>query len=199
VEGDAPEQALADIVRRLRQHGVGFALVGGLGVSVRAEVRFTRDVDVAIATPDDASLEALVRDLCTHGYETVALVEHEARGRLAAVRLQSAGGVAIDLIAASCGIEPQLVARATSVDFPGVGPIPVAVAEDLLVMKILAVTDRRLQDRLDAVSLVLSNPDLDLGAVRDALRLVTERGYDRGQDLLAKLAAVLAEAGRALG
>jgi hypothetical protein len=60
---DAPEEALADIGRRLREYGIAFALVGGLAVSIRAEVRFTRDVDLAIAMPDDSSLETLVRDL----------------------------------------------------------------------------------------------------------------------------------------
>jgi predicted nucleotidyltransferase len=193
---DAPEEALADIGRRLHERGIGFALVGGLAVSIRAEVRFTRDVDLAIAVADDASLEALVRDLREHGYETVAVVEHETRGRLATVRLQSAGGVAIDLIAASCGIEADVIGRATPVDFPGAGAVPVATPEDLLAMKVLAMTDRRLQDRLDAVSLILTNPDLDLAAVRDALRLVTERGYHRDQHLPDKLAAVLAEADR---
>jgi hypothetical protein len=88
---DAPEEALADIGRRLREHGIGFALVGGLAVSIRAEVRFTRDIDLAIAIADDASLETLVRNLGGHGYDSVAVVEHETRGRLATVRLQSAG------------------------------------------------------------------------------------------------------------
>jgi predicted nucleotidyltransferase len=195
---DAPEEALADIARRLRARGIAFALVGGLGVSVRAEVRFTRDVDLAIAVADDSSLEALVRDLRAGGYETVAVVEHEVRQRLATVRLQSSSGVPIGLIAGSCGIEDDVVARATLVDFPGAGAVPVATPEDLLAMKVLAMTDQRLQDRLDAMSLVLTNPNLDLGAVRDALRLITERGYHRDQHLPDKLAAVLAEAGRAV-
>jgi predicted nucleotidyltransferase len=196
---DTPEDALADVGRRLRERGIGFALVGGLGVSVRAEVRFTRDVDLAISVPDDSTLEALVRDLQGYGYTPVALVEHETRGRLATVRLQSAGGVAIDLVAASCGIEADVVARATPVEFPGAGAVPVATPEDLLAMKTLAVTDRRLQDRLDAVSLVLTNPGLDVAAVRERLRRITERGYHREQDLLAKLDTILAEADRVLG
>jgi hypothetical protein len=40
----APERALRDIVRELSSGGRAFALVGGLAVSIRAEVRFTRDV-----------------------------------------------------------------------------------------------------------------------------------------------------------
>jgi predicted nucleotidyltransferase len=191
---DAPERVLADITRHLRERGFGFALVGGLAVSVRAEVRFTRDVDVAIAAPNDAAVEELARSLQGLGYRVVATVEHETRGRLATVRLQSGEGVAVDLLAASCGIEHEIVAQAGDVDFPGVGRIPVARVEGLLAMKVLAMTERRLQDRLDALSIVLTNPDLDVEAVRDALRVIAARGYHRNQDLLAKLDMVLTEA-----
>jgi hypothetical protein len=44
----------------LRPRGKRFALVGGLAVSVRAEVRFTRDVDLAVAVSSDAEAESLV-------------------------------------------------------------------------------------------------------------------------------------------
>ena len=53
------------------------------------------------------------------------------------------------------------------------------------------MSDERLQDRIDARNLLRVNADLDLASVRENLRLVTERGYARRQDLLAKLAALL--------
>jgi hypothetical protein len=53
---------------------------------------------------------------------------------------------------------------------------------------------RRLQDRIDAVNLVLMNEQLDLDAVRENLAELTRRGFHRDQDLLAKLAEVLADA-----
>lgn len=54
------ETALADITRKLVAMGRPFALVGGLAVSFRAEVRFTRDVDLAVVVKDDADFESLV-------------------------------------------------------------------------------------------------------------------------------------------
>lgn len=57
-----PEIVLGDIVRHLRRLGRPFALVGGLAVSLRAEARFTRDVDLAIVAADDAEVERLVYD-----------------------------------------------------------------------------------------------------------------------------------------
>ena len=48
-----PEQALVDVTARLTRLGVSHALVGGLAISIRAEVRFTRDVDLAISVDSD--------------------------------------------------------------------------------------------------------------------------------------------------
>lgn len=53
------------------------------------------------------------------------------------------------------------------------------------------MTDERLQDRIDARSLIRINVDLDLDCVRDNLRLIAERGYARRQDLSAKLTTLL--------
>jgi len=114
------------------------------------------------------------------------------------VRLASPSGVVVDLLAASSGIEAEVVARATRIDFGDIGEIPVARAEELLAMKVLSMTERRLQDRIDAVNLVLMTEqldlDLDLDAVRENLAEITRRGFHRDQDLLAKLAAVLEDA-----
>ena len=183
----AVERALAAAARDLRASEKRFALVGGIAVSVRAEVRFTRDVDIAVAVTDDAEAEALVFDLRSRGYVPSASVEHDARGRLATIRLLSSVKIKVDLLFASSGIEGETVARATPLELPHVGTIPVARAEELLAMKVLSMTERRLQDRIDAQNLLLYNPALDLAAVRAALALVTERGYDRNQDLGNKL------------
>ena len=58
-----PEDALAHAAAELRRRGKRFALVGGLAISVRGEVRTTRDVDLAVAVGDDRELETLVADL----------------------------------------------------------------------------------------------------------------------------------------
>jgi hypothetical protein len=83
----APELALAAIRDELTRRKRYFALVGGLAVSVRAEVRFTRDVDLVVLVSDDAEAESLIYELRSVGYSAVASVEHEARHRLSTVRL----------------------------------------------------------------------------------------------------------------
>lgn len=190
----SPEAVLGDIAAHLARLGRPFALVGGLAVSLRAEVRFTRDVDLAITAADDADVEQLVHTLGNVGYFPVATAPHLERQRLSTVRLASSSGVVVDLLAASSGIEAEVVARATRIDFGEIGEIPVARAEELMAMKVLSMTQRRLQDRIDAVNLVLMNEHLDLDAVRENLAEITRRGFHRDQDLLAKLAEVLADA-----
>jgi predicted nucleotidyltransferase len=187
----SPELALAAICRELGARGRSFALVGGLAVSVRAEVRFTRDVDLAVAVADDADTESLTYELRDAGYLAVASIEHEARHRLATVRFLSPHGMKIDLLFASSGIEHEIVERATLVDLGEAGAVPVANAEELLAMKVLSMTDTRLQDRIDAQRLLEFVPDLDLQVVREHLAAITKRGYARKQDLLAKLDSVL--------
>ncbi len=175
--------------------GRRFALVGGLAVSVRAEVRFTRDVDIAVIVADDSEAELLTHDLRLAGYTAVASVEHETRHRLSTVRLMSPSGVKVDLLFASSGIEVEIVDSATPIDFDGAGSVPVANAEELLAMKVLSMTDSRLQDRIDAQRLLQFTPKLDITRVREHLARITSRGYAREQDLEAKLAMVLNDVG----
>lgn len=99
------ERVVRDASRALEQTDREWALVGGLAVSARAEPRFTRDVDLAVAVGGDAETEALVRELRNRGYEPLEIVEQEATGRLATVRFQPPGGeehgVVLDLLFAS--------------------------------------------------------------------------------------------------
>lgn len=94
-----------------------WALIGGLAVSARAEPRTTRDVDIAVAVDDDADAEAIVSELLRQGYSLEGAVEQLETGRLATVRLLPPGAsstsVIVDLLFASSGIEPEIVAGAT--------------------------------------------------------------------------------------
>jgi predicted nucleotidyltransferase len=186
-------EALAAAAQALRQRHERFALVGGLAVSIHGEVRFTRDVDLAVAVADDEAAERLVYGLRADGFEPFASVEHGERARLSTVRLLSPLGVKIDLIFASSGIEAEVVERAVLIDVPGTGPLPVACVEELVAMKTLSMTNRRLQDRIDAQRLLEHTKDLDLDRVRANLGLMRLRGYDRGENLEAKLASLLEE------
>src|SRR5262245_62675928 len=97
--------------------GSRWTLVGGIAVAARAEPRLTRDVDVAIAAANDEDAEQIVFELQRRGYTVAAALEHTRAGRLATVRLEApAVGprvVLVDLLFASCGIEPEIVAASS--------------------------------------------------------------------------------------
>ena len=189
------EEALRGIASELDRRGRAFAVVGGLAVSVRAEPRFTRDVDLALAVANDADAEALVRNLVASGYRVIASLEQEAVGRLATVRLQSPSegpeGVVVDMLFASSGVEPEIV-RASEVleALPGLF-VPVARAGDLLALKVLSNGPERPQDQIDIVALLRLADEAEMGRARQTAALIVERGFGRGRDLLGLLAEYL--------
>jgi hypothetical protein len=76
-------QAAAD----LDAIGARWAVIGGLAVAFRAEPRFTKDVDLAVAVADDAEAEGIVNRLQVRGYALTSLVEQDYVKRLATARL----------------------------------------------------------------------------------------------------------------
>jgi len=189
------ESALQRITADLARSGVDFALIGGLAVSVRTEPRFTRDADFAVAVSGDAEAEALIQRLRAVGYEIAALVEQDAVGRLATVRLAIAGdaeGPVMDLLFASSGIERAVVAEANSMELlPGL-TVKVAGIAHLIALKVLSRDDdRRPQDLVDLRALLrMATPD-DVSRAREALNVITARGYHRGRELVPLLESLL--------
>lgn len=191
------EVALRRIHGQLLEAGVQFAVVGGLAVSVRTEPRFTRDVDLAVAVADDEEAEALVLQLGASGYRLEAALEHDAAGRLATVRVSLGSDVAspiVDLLFASSGIETEVVASAQLLEvLPGL-KIRVATTGHLIALKVLARDDiRRPQDAGDLRALLQEASAAELERAREALVLITARGYHRGRDLLAALAELISQ------
>jgi hypothetical protein len=192
------EAALRQIVADLRDLARRFALVGGLAVSVRTEPRLTRDADLVVLVTDDRDAEELVRAVQARSWRVVAAIEQEAAGRLATVRIAPAApvglGTVVDLLFASSGIEPEIVAAAEAVEtVPGLA-VPVARIGHLIALKILARDDRtRPQDRVDLAALLARADAEAMSEARQALALVTRRGFQRERDLLRALDAALAE------
>lgn len=163
-----------------------FALIGGLAVSLRADPRFTRDADLAVSVVSDLDAEQTVHALLELGYELHAAVEQTALGRLATARLRSrvAGGVIVDLLFASSGIEPEIAASAEVLTVARGLQIPVARVGHLIALKLLSQDEeRRRQDLIDLDQLrdIASDDDWECAAL--ACVLIVERGYHRGRDL----------------
>ncbi|MBT3224272.1 MAG: hypothetical protein HN348_34825, partial [Proteobacteria bacterium] len=112
------QQVLERIALQLDEFGMDWAIIGGLAGSARAEPRFTRDIDVAIAVDSDYEAEHLVFRLQQQGYTLFQLVEQNDAGRLATARLippeESEDGIVVDLLFSSSGIEKELDLPGTS-------------------------------------------------------------------------------------
>ncbi len=184
------EAGLRNVARQLDASGRSWALVGGLAVSARCEPRTTRDVDVAVAVTGDADAEALAHDMTSGGVYTIgAVIEQTKTGRLATVRLHPRmGGVLVDLLFASSGIEAEIASMAERIEILPDLTVPVATLGHLVALKVLARDDRsRPQDLDDLNALIAVAKVADLDQARSALSLIDERGYGRERDLLSAL------------
>ncbi len=184
------EAALRRIAYDLNALHIGWALVGGFAVSVRTEPRFTRDVDVAVVVDDDQAAERLVRSLIDKGNRLDAIVEQDSVGRLATARMISPGadrlGVVVDVLFATAGIEPEIVAAAEVLEvLPGID-MPLATAGHLVALKLLARDDdTRPQDAADLRALRAVLDAADGAAALTAAELIVDRGFARGRPLTA--------------
>ena len=175
-------RTLSQIASDLDALNVGWALIGGVAISVRAQPRTTLDLDLAISVANDREAEKLVRSLVAAGYRHDAFhLEHEhGSGRLAMVRISGDTQVPIDLLFASSGIEKEVVEGAEHLEaLPGV-VVPVATVEDLIALKVLS---GRLQDSADVAALLTVATLEQRRRARQRLALIHERGFDRGKSL----------------
>lgn len=123
-----------------------------------------------------------------------ASAREERTGRLATIRTTSPSGSVVDFLFASSGIEPEIVAAATSLEILDGVLVSVASTGHLIATKILSRDDReRPQDRMDLHALFRVASGEDLQVARTALRLIESRGYDRDRALLDDLESALRE------
>lgn len=189
------ETALRRIHKDLAEAYASFALIGGLAVSARTEPRFTRDADLAVAVANDAEAETLIHNLRARGYRIEAVVEQDAVGRLATVRLTRSSKLrapVIDLLFASSGIECEVVAEAESMALLSNLTLGVARTGHLIALKVLSRDDvTRPQDLVDLRALLHVASSDELARARDSVALITARGYNRSRDLMSELNALL--------
>ena len=131
--------------------------MGGLAVSARAEPRFTRDIDLALAVTDDADAEAWCAPSWRVAISSSRASSRSAVKRLATVRLQTPGedaaGIVVDLLFASSGVEPKSVQAADVLEIlPGL-PVRVARGGHLLALKVLSNRKSNALPEVDGVVL----------------------------------------------
>lgn len=180
------ERIARDVTSWLSMNQIGFALVGGLAVSLRTIERFTKDIDLAIAVDSDTKAEQYVRELLQQYFRLESILEHSKHSRIATVRLVK-DDVLLDLLFASSGIENEVIASSTTAEiFEGLH-LPVASLPGLLALKVLSVDPaKRPQDAVDIRNLLQESSMNDIRETVRLLNLISERGYNREKDLLAE-------------
>ena len=124
--------------------------------------------------------------LSRSGYFVETVIEQDEASRLATVRLSFPGPpkILVDLLFASSGIEPEVVAAAEEAEiFPGMYGL-VATIPSLIALKVLSADNkRRLQDIIDIQYLLKEASPHEITEARQLLDLITTRGYNRYKDL----------------
>ncbi len=143
-------------------------------------------MDIALAVQSDSEAEAIVLSLSRSGYFVETVIEQDEASRLATVRLSFPGPpkILVDLLFASSGIEPEVVAAAEEAEiFPGMYGL-VATIPSLIALKVLSADNkRRLQDIIDIQYLLKEASPHEITEARQLLDLITTRGYNRYKDL----------------
>lgn len=187
---------LKTVAQMLTELDTPWALIGALAVSVYTEPRTTRDIDVAVALASDDDRQKLLNAFQAKGFGDPTILMHVSPTHKLGYRFQvpSKNGipVAADLLFSSSGIEREVVEGATLLEvFPNLS-IPIASIGHLIAMKVLSQNDsERLNDRVDLQKLFSIAQEVDLNQAREALGLITERGFHRDADLLSSFDTLL--------
>lgn len=174
-------KTLADVVRWLRENYVDHALIGALAISARGNPRATADVDLVVAIDTQRALD-LVAALESSDFQPLFTnVQDVVEQAFILPLLHRETKVKVDLSIGLSRFEQRAVARADVQNVLGT-QVPVATAEDLIIMKSLA---GRPQDEQDIRGLAMT-----LGEQLDweyCERTATDLGEAIGVDLRARV------------
>jgi hypothetical protein len=176
-------ELLADLDGALRPLGVRWYLFGAQAAILYGAARLTADVDVTV-DPATRTTGDLVAAVSASGFTLrVADVDGFVERTRVLPLLHQPSRLPCDLVLAGPGIEELFFERAGTLVVEGLS-VPVAAADDLVAMKILAGRERDLEDVAAIVR--AQGPALDLKRARRTLASL-EAALDR-RDLLPLLA-----------
>jgi len=164
-------EALAALTRALERSGQNFMLIGGLAVIARGVPRDTDDIDATVWAPelDLGHLLGLLQ--AEHITGRIREVEAFARRNQVLLLEHEPTRTPLEISLAWLPFEREALARAETLNM-GDARLPVAVAEDLVVYKVVAWRDR---DRADVERLLTAHRrSIDLDRVRDLVRQFAE-------------------------
>ena len=163
-------QAIAACTAWLKQADVAAAVIGGVAASLLGRPRVTKDVDL-LALADDGDVPRLLLTGRGLGFEP-RVADAVAFARVSGVLLlkHEPSGIEIDLSLAGLAFEREVIERAVERSVRGIS-FRVATAEDIVVMKAIAMRPR---DIADIEAILDTGQELDLVRIRRLLKAFTE-------------------------
>lgn len=161
---------LRDLAAWLAAHDLKYAVIGGVAASLHGKPRITTDVD-AVVLGGNREIDTLLASAARFGFSPRLPDPAEfARQNRILPLVHTADGIELDLSLGVFPFEEELIATATRHRLQGVD-VPIARPEHLIVMKTLAF---RAVDVRDIEALLDANPEVDLGHVREWVRMMAE-------------------------
>jgi hypothetical protein len=163
-------RALGSVFGALR---VRWYVFGAQAALLHGALRFTEDLDVTVLL-ETLETRVLVSALEGHGF-SLRVTEGDVDAFVANTRVlpivHSGTRIPVDVVLGGPGLEELFAQRAVATDIGGVS-VPVAAAEDLIVMKVLAGRPKDLEDVV-AILTARASP-LDMARVRETVALVEQ-------------------------
>ena len=154
--------AISDLADWIVQSQLEATLIGGLAVGLRSRPRVTQDIDTLLWSEEPPN-QGLVNAAAVYGFvPRISDVLEFARSHHVLMLNHAASGVRLDVSAAFLPFEREVIERSQPIRLSQDIVLPVATAEDLLIMKVIAGRSR---DWIDAEQLIEINPDINQARV----------------------------------
>lgn len=171
------QRLLKDITKllsSLRKNGhiKGYCLIGGMGIGARGFPRATKDIDFLVDTEEDSFRKIFSQDLKKAGY-LIKVFRGDIDDPLRSlIRIfNEKGNPLVDLILVYWDWQKDIISAAEPIHLEPKLVVPIAKAEDLIVLKLKAGSTR---DLLDAEELIKVT-DLAKRLDKDRLYLLSKR------------------------
>jgi hypothetical protein len=174
----ADAEVYAALDRALRSLRARWYVFGAQAAILHGAARFTEDIDVTVELGDRPH-SVLVAALTQHGFSTRTEDESFIEQTRVLPLVHQATNTPVDVVLAGPGIEEMFFEGAIELDIGGL-LVPVACAEDMVVMKILSGRAKDLEDV--AAMLAARHASFDEQRVRELLGML-EQALDQS-DLL---------------
>lgn len=155
-------EILSKIGSCLNNRSVPYMIIGGQAVLIYGEPRLTRDIDITLGVGIN-NLNKITGIISELGLKPIpADIESFVKQTMVLPAIDEASGIRVDFIFSLTPYEEQAIRRSRKISILG-QDVSFASPEDVIIHKIFAGRPRDIED---ARTIILKNPEMDLGYIR---------------------------------